>query len=57
MEHKEAIKVLMKLLDKKVLDKKEKEAVLTSIGILDWTSRTKNRIKLIKDKKERDLKW
>ena len=61
MEYKEAQNILIKLLDKHRLDKEEKEAILTAIGILDMASLAKknwkNRIKTIKAKREKAAKW
>ncbi len=61
MEYKEAVAILMKLLDKYKLDEEEKEAVLTAIGLLDLGSLAKSsikrKIKAIKAKKEKDLEW
>lgn len=57
MEDKEAIEILKLLLEKKILSAKEKEALLTAIGILSWSalgqSRIKNIAKAQKDKKEK----
>jgi hypothetical protein len=53
MDHKEASTVLINLLGKNLLDAKEKEAVLTAIGVLAWTSLSKSKIKAIRDKQER----
>jgi hypothetical protein len=50
MEHKEAATILIKLLGKNILDAEEKEAVLTAIGVLAWTSLSKSRIKAMGDK-------
>jgi len=55
MEHKKAIVVLMNILKKYPLDAKEKEAVLNSIGLLDWAARAKNRIKILKAKKDKSV--
>jgi len=55
MEHKEAIAVLMDMLKKHSFNAKEKEAVLNSIGLLDWAARAKNRIKMLKDKKDKSV--
>jgi hypothetical protein len=53
MEHKEASIILISLLNKNLLDIEEKEAVLTAIGVLAWTSLSKSKIKAISDKQER----
>jgi len=48
MEDKEAIEILMKLLDKELISGKEKEAVRSAIGILSWTKLGQSRIKSLK---------
>jgi len=45
MEYKKAIEILISLLDKYALNVEEKEAVLTAIGTLDWSSMAKSSIK------------
>lgn len=61
MEYKHAISVLTKMLDERVLDGEEKEAVLTAIGVLDWASLGKNRLKSIaerrREKRDKSLEW
>jgi hypothetical protein len=47
MEDKEAIEILTEMLGKKSLAEKEKEAVLTAIGILSWSKLGQGRIKQI----------
>jgi hypothetical protein len=58
MEYKEALAILIKLQDKHSLGPEEKEAILTAIGVLDMASIAKkswkNRIKAIKEKREKD---
>ena len=53
MEHKKATDILIRLLDKHALDTEEKEAVMTAIGVLGWTSLSKSRINAIKTKRDR----
>jgi hypothetical protein len=53
MEHKEASTILIKLMGKNLLDAKEKEAVLTAVGVLAWTSLSKSKIKAMREKRER----
>jgi hypothetical protein len=53
MEHKEASTILIKLLGKNQLDDEEREAILTAIGVLAWTSLSKSKIKAMRDKRER----
>jgi len=59
MEYKEALDILMEMLNKRSLNAKEKKAVLTAIGVLDWASIGKNRLKRIikarKAKRAKDL--
>jgi hypothetical protein len=61
MEYKQAIAVLMNLLKKDPLCPKEKEAILTGIGLLDMASiaknSIKNKIKSQKAKQDKDTKW
>jgi hypothetical protein len=58
MEDKEAIEILMKLLEKDSLSKEEKEAIRLAIGILSWSKLAEGRIKSIakaqKAKREKD---
>jgi hypothetical protein len=56
MEDKKAIEILVNLLNKAVLSAEEKEAVSSAVGILSWTSLNQNRIKAMKDKRDRDTK-
>lgn len=51
MEHRKAIDVLMNLRKNRSLSEEEKEAISTSIGILNWTYLAKNRLKARKAKK------
>lgn len=59
MEDKEAIEILTELLKRNSLSEKEREAVLTAIGILSWSKLGQGRIKNIaraqKAKREKDL--
>lgn len=57
MDDKKATDVLIGLLKKYPLEKEEKEAINSAIGILSWTSLSKGRIKAIKNKKEKSVKW
>lgn len=45
MEDKEAIKILMRMIEKYSLSSEEKEAVLAAIGILSWTQLGEGRIR------------
>lgn len=57
MDDKKAAEILINLLKKYSLTKGEKEAVESAIGILSWTTLSKSRIKKMKDKKEKSIKW
>ena len=61
MEDKKAAGILINLLNKHSLDGEEKEAVLTAIGILGWSSLAQSRLKTLakakKAKQEKDTKW
>lgn len=53
MKDKEAIDILLKLLKDKRLNKTEKGAISSAIGVLSWTSLAESRIKSIKDKRNK----
>ena len=53
MDHQKAFAILIKLLDKNQLDDEEREAILTAVGVLAWTSLSKSKIKAMRDKRER----
>ncbi len=53
MEHKKASAVLIRMLDKNLLDAEEKEAVSTAVGVLAWTALSQSKIKAIRDKAEK----
>lgn len=61
MDYKEAINILLKILDKDSLGENEKEAVLTAVGVLSWASLGKSRSKKIaknkKEKQKKDAEW
>ena len=57
MEHQDAIEILKRLLNKHPLSAKEKEAVMTAIGILSWTSLSKSRIKAQKARLDKAKEW
>ena len=61
MEDKKAVTILLKLLNKQTLNKEEKEAVLTAIGILGWTSLAEGKIKELgktqKAKRAKSARW
>ena len=57
MEHQEAIVILTNLLDKHSLNAEEKEAIMTAIGILSWTTLSKGKMKALKAKREISTEW
>lgn len=61
MDFKQAIAVLTKMLAERSLDPEEKEAVSTAIGVLDWASLGKNRLKSMaekrKEKRDKSVQW
>lgn len=61
MKYKEAKEILLKLMEKLGLDAKEKQAIMTAVGLLDSGNLFKNSVKRMikakKDKKEKDLEW
>ncbi|MDV2988677.1 MAG: hypothetical protein P3T54_00740 [Dehalogenimonas sp.] len=50
MDHKTAIDILLKLAQKPALSTEEKEAVMTAVGVLGWTSLAQSRLKDRRDK-------
>lgn len=61
MDHKKAAAILISLLDKRLFDADEKEAVLIAIGVLGWTSlsesKLRERAKARRAKKNKDTEW
>jgi hypothetical protein len=57
MEYAKAIEVLKKLLNRHPLDAEEKEAVMTAIGILSWSSLSKSKMKAQKAKRDKSTEW
>ncbi len=61
MDYKQAIAVLTKMLEERSLDAEEKEAILTAIGILDWASLGKTRLKNLaerrKERRDKSIEW
>jgi len=53
MEHQQAIIILQNLMNAYHLDGDEKEAVMTAIGMLSWGVLGKNRLKAIKNKRDK----
>ena len=56
MEDKEATEILKKMLQKHSLEREEKEAVRTAIGILGWTKLIEGRMKTIKKARDRRIR-
>jgi hypothetical protein len=57
MEDKKAATILIKLLDKHLLNTEEEEAVSNAIGILTWTSLAESKTKTLKAKRNKNTKW
>jgi hypothetical protein len=57
MEDQKAITILKKLVSKNILTSEEKEAVMTAVGILSWTSLSKSRIRAQKAKRDKSTEW
>ena len=53
MTDKEAIQILLNMLEKYPLDEKEQEAIKSAIGILGWTKMLENKIEARKQKRTR----
>lgn len=57
MEDQKAITILKNLVSKNIFTNEEKEAVMTAIGILSWTSLSKSRVKAQKAKRDKSTEW
>ena len=57
MEYQKAIVILKNLLDRHSLNAEEKEAVMTAIGVLSWSSLSKSKIKAQKAKRDKSTEW
>jgi len=57
MEYKEAITILKTLLEKHPLDDKEKEAVMTALGVLSWGGLYESRLKDRKSRRDKSVEW
>lgn len=53
MEESEALKILVKLLERNALSEPEKEALKHAIGVLSWTKLRKGAVESIKRRKKR----
>ncbi|MCL5435763.1 MAG: hypothetical protein M1275_01650 [Patescibacteria group bacterium] len=51
MDHKQAAKILVELVKRGRLSAKEKEAVLTAIGVLSWSYLAETRLEVRKAKR------
>lgn len=54
MEHKQAVGILISMLDKRELSAGEKEALMTAVGVLAWTKLSKSKVEAIKAKRNRE---
>ena len=52
MEHKKAAEVLLKLAEKPVISAEEKEAVMTAVGVLGWTSLSQSRVRNLRNNRD-----
>jgi DNA-binding SARP family transcriptional activator len=57
MEYSEAIEVLKNLLNKHPLDEKEREAVMTALGVLNWGGLYESKLKDRKAKRDKSAEW
>jgi hypothetical protein len=57
MEYKEAITILKTLLEKHPLDDKEKEAVMTALGVLSWGGLYESELKDRKSRRDKSVEW
>ena len=57
MEYEKAIDILKALLAKQQLNAEEKEAVMTSIGLLSLGTLAKSKLKAQKAKRDKSLEW
>jgi len=56
MEHQQAIIILQNMIDSYSLDGDEKEAVVTAVGMLSWGVLGKNRMKALRNKRNKNIK-
>jgi hypothetical protein len=57
MEYQEAIGILKSLLERHPLDAREKEAVMTAIGVLSWGSLAKSKMRAQKARRDKSTEW
>ena len=57
MEYQEAIGILKSLLERHSLDAREKEAVMTAIGVLSWGSLAKIKMRAQKARRDKSTEW
>lgn len=55
MEDKEAVKILLEMIEKYPLTEEEKEAISAGAGVLAWTSLSQSQIKARKAKKAKEI--
>jgi hypothetical protein len=57
MEHQEAIRILKDLLERHRLSTEEKEAVMTAIGVLSWSTLSSSKIMAQKARRDKSTEW
>ena len=57
MEYKQAINILKSMFYRHSLNTKEKEVVMTAIGVLSWRLLSKSRVKAQRAKRDRIIDW
>ncbi len=61
MEYQEAITILKSMLDKHSFDEREKEAIMTAMGVLSWGALAKSKMKASRANREakqnRSTEW
>ena len=57
MEYQEAIAILKNLMKKHPLDEKEKDAVMTALGVLSWGGLYESKLKMQKAKRDKSAEW
>lgn len=57
MEYNEAIEILKGILKNHPLNEKEKEAVMTALGVLSWGGLYESKLKDRKSKRDKSAQW
>lgn len=57
MEYNEAIEILQGILKNHPLNEKEKEAVMTALGVLSWGGLYESKLKDRKSKRDKSAQW